>query len=765
MATNIRIEINGSAVDTDAGRIPLVLTRRIDKWADFVGSDGTGAKALSDTLYLPATKKNNLLLADFGDIDKDSTAAQGLLTVELFVNGISTFFGYGQRVSVSKTYTLNTVFAIKILGDAIDVYERIDSLTLRDLPMGDFISTPANINATWSGLADDSRPLVYAPFFYGGVQGSIVTVYCSNFSYALGLRPCVRVRAILKALFEAQLGYAMESAFFDSQAGRNLVYPYSVGQDWERTDDISPFTCLVGANTQTWIGAQASVAFTIESPTGGIDYDDAQGLNNSVGKYFEPPANGWYNFEFRINGSNIQKVILQGQIGNTAQTVDIGEYEPNVVNITEEPILFEPTIVINGAGFTRLRFIVVRAQDPPAGITITSAYYRATLTNRFAYGNGEPLRIASCLHDAGQKEFLRGLQHALGIVIGIDNVARRVYIDPRFNNATQTGVFPFPAAGANDSYYQNDSTAEELRVDVRDVQMQHQRPFGDSLTLSYGIDSGDALYSYVNEQRGYDEPNAIPLLGARINFIAADKKPVLSRNPFFTNLLNVGFNVNPVRRQQFPCIIDDISELIQNTITNDRIPNFKGAPKLAMYYGVLDFQGAGFFQEYELAFIDAVTNINTIIYAFPCVFQMFPEDEGYFQTLGGAPFSVSYAKINYNAIISPIIVLGLIDRYHSKYLSIIYRDKWLSCTLRLPLSKYRDDYFRLPKILSIGGEKIRVWQTETTGFEPQTSETAQVVLIADYDNIKNKTYSEETNPDVPVVITGFPFELIAKQTP
>lgn len=769
MATDVRIEINGQEVDTDAARIPLALSRLIDKWEDLIGTEGTKAKALSDTLYLPATPRNNLLFSSFGDIDKVSTQTQGLLTIELFANGISTFVGSCQRVSIAKTWTINTVIAVKVLGDAVDVWQRIDGLTLRDLPMGDFIATPANVNATWSALADDSRPLVFAPMFYGGATASIVTVVANSYSYSQGLRPSVRVRAILKAMFEGQLGYTLESSFFDSQAGRNMVYPYGVGDDWERTDDITPFQCLVGvrnpaAPPQVWIGAQAAVRFSLVTPLGGINYGDPQGLNNIVGRYFEPPANGWYAFEFRIDGVNIEKIILEGEYYlGFPTTVNLGEYEPNVTHIVEEPILFEPNQPQIGGALTRLRFVAVRAQDPPNTITINSGYYRATLTNRFAYG-GQPLRIASCLHDAAQKDFLRGLQH-LGFVIGVDNVARRVIVEPRFNNVFQAAAIPTPPQNVNDAYYQSDDSAVPVITDVTETQLQHKRPFGDSLTLAYGIDSSDALYQYIAEKRSYGDANALPLLGSRINMVAADNRPTVSRNPFFTYLLNVGFNVTPVRRQQFPCMVEDIGELTANLDGSIRKATWRAAPKLAMYYGVLDFQGAGFFQEYQLAYTDSPTGANIIIYAFPCVFQFFPEDVGYFETLGGVPFSVCYAGIDYMGIPTNPYILGMIDRFHSKYLAIIWQDKWLSTTLRVKLSEYRADLFRMPKLLELGGKSLRVWQTETTSFEPQTAEIAQVGYILDHANIKDFTYSEERNSDRPVVITGLPFELIVSPTP
>jgi hypothetical protein len=205
-------------------------------------------------------------------------------------------------------------------------------------------------------------------------------------------------------------------------------------------------------------------------------------------------------------------------------------------------------------------------------------------------------------------------------------------------------------------------------------------------------------------------------------------------------------------------MVEDIGELTANFDGSIRKATWRAAPKLAMYYGVLDFQGAGFFQEYELAYTSS-TGVNSLIYAFPCVFQFFPEDVGYFETLGGVPFSVCYAGIDYLGAPASPYVLGMIDRYHSKYLSIIYTDKWLFTTLRVKLSEFRADLFRLPKLLELGGKSLRVWQTETTSFEPQTAETAQVTYILDHSNIKDFTYAEERNPDKPVVITGVPFEL------
>jgi len=746
---NIEIEINGQRVDSDKNRIPLVFTRRIDLWDSFIGSEGTQAKSLNDTLYLPATKNNAAILANFDIYTYDSSAAQGLLFVQVFVNAVSVFAGYGQRISTSKIGTQSDTFAIKILGDSVDVFSQLAGLSLRDLPMGNAATEPADINATWAALAITNNPLIFAPAFYGGITYNGVTSNFDNATYLQGLRPCVRIWRILEAIFEKQLGYKIISNFYNTEALRNLVYPFGVGDAWLRSDAVAAVNCYVGALGQSFPPPIQQVKFAVETPP----YNDVPNLNTLAGTFDPTPfGSGWYVFTFKINTNNVDRIVLRGErVAPVVVNINLGEYEPNTLVVTE-PIYFEPAF-----GLKRMIFTVEGTINP---MTIAAdSYYQAQLIDRFAFG--APLAIASCLHDKPQKDFLRGLQHAFGLVIGIDNVSKQVYIDPRFNNATQPAVVPEGLTLSSEGYYNPNADGDILAVDIAETSLQHQRPFGDTLKLAYGEDSTDVYYEYILEQGDYTN---YPLMGSKISFIAADKAGVTIRNPFFTYLMNVRVqpDITIPRQTILPCMVQDLAELKNSNVNQFTPALFECEPKLAMYYGVLDFTAPIYANRYQFGFIDyaaampAIQLINTI----PSFFQVFPDSSGYFSAFSDIPFSLSYTSPIYNNYPTPAFpILGLIDRFHSKYLSIIYNDKWYNLTARVKLDDYRTDLFKSPKLFNLGGQIIKCWQVSTEKFNPTDSDKAEIIVIADYDNIKSSTYSEEADGGIPLLTIGYIFEL------
>ena len=746
---NIEIEINGQRVDSDKNRIPLVFTRRIDLWDSFIGSEGTQAKSLNDTLYLPATKNNAAILANFDIYTYDSSAAQGLLFVQVFVNAVSVFAGYGQRISASKIGMQSDTFAIKILGDSVDVFSQLAGLSLRELPMGSAPTSPADINASWAALAVTTNPLIFAPAFYGGVTYNAVVVGFDNATYLRGLRPCVRIWKILEAIFEVQLGYKIVSNFYQTEAFRNLVYPFGVGDAWLRSDAVANFNCYVGAALQSFPPPVQQVKFPIETPP----YNDAPNLNTFAGTFDPTPFGaGWYVFTFKINtNNNVDRVVLRGEsVTPPIVNINLGEYEPNTLVVTE-PIYFEPSF-----GLRRMIFTVEGTTNPM--IVNADSYYQAQLIDRFAYG--APLAIASCLHDKPQKDFLRGLQHAFGLVIGIDNVSKNVYIDPRFNNATQPAVVPEGLTLPSEGYYNPNADADILAVDIAETAVNHNRPFGDFLKLAYGEDSTDVYYEYILEQGNYD---AYPLMGSKINFIAADKAGVTIRNPFFTYLMNIRIqpDISIPRQTVLPCMVQDLAELKNSNLNQDVPALFECEPKLAMYYGVLDFTNPIYTNYYQWGFIDYTAGgVNALINTIPTFFQVFPDSAGYFSAFGDIPFLLSYTSPIYNNYPTPAFtILGLIDRFHSKYLSIIYNDKSYSLTARVRLDDYRTDLFKSPKLFNLGGQIIKCWQVSTEKFNPTDSDKADIIVIADYDNIKSSTYSEEADGGIPLLTIGYIFEL------
>lgn len=746
---NIKITINGAEVDIDKKRLPLSFSRLVDKLEEVVGSEGTRARALSDTLYLPATQRNSEIFSLFDIYDYDSKSAQGLLEVQLFVNGTLTSSAYGQRLAVSKLGVVRDTFAVKILGDSTDVYTRLENLSLRDLPMGDADTDHTDLEASWTPLSDTSNPLVWAPIYYGG-QGNGITVVASGFAYTTGLRPSVRFWKILEAMFETQLGYKIVSNIYSTEMFRNAVYPFGVGDAWKRTDDIEPYKCYVGTSGQLALSPPvATVKFDDES----APYSDPQNMN-ILASIFKPTVGGWYVFQFHIIGSGIERVVLRGRRSSPlVVNINLGEYEPNVLNITE-PILFEPHTT---AGMSEMIFTVEQS-NPSATMTIEAgSFYKAELTDRFSYT--APLSIASCLHDRPQKDFLRGLQHLFGLVIAIDNVNKEVYIDPRFVNTTQPATIPEALVNQRDGYYKVEDEAQALRLDAS-TSLTHKRAFGDSLTIGFAEDNNDALYTYLKQKSA--DAYEVPLYGARVDFIQADKKGTTILNPFFAPMLTVRFysGVGAIREARWGCIVDSFDDdLLTSGLIGETDAKYECAiPKAAMYYGVLDFD----FAPYEWVYIGTPASGaggGANRFDIPTVLGVFPNDDNYLDLLGGVPFNLSYADITYDGLLAGVTSLGLLNRYYQKYLAIMYQDKWLTASSVVDLLEYRTDYFAGPKLVTIGGQRIRAWQYKTNSFNPIEGPIADIELVLDYDNIDGSTYEITQNTDNPLLTTGYLLEV------
>jgi hypothetical protein len=747
---NIRILVEGEQVDYDLQALPLSFTRRLDLWDKFIGSEGDRPKPLGDTLYLPATKRNSLVMAGFEKLDTTARERQQRLTIQVLINGASAFFGFAQRVSISKDHKLSKVFALKILGESVNLFERMNDTSLRALEMGEADTTSTDITDSWVGLADTDNPLIWAPVYYGGSTSIDTFVIGSGYRYIDGFRPSVRIWKIVEAIFA---GYEIISTMYESEMFRNLVYPFSVGDDWERNDDVAFYRCYVGDGAGEGVQSFSPPTTTIKWVDEAPPFSDPANLNDGLGN-FTPAAYGagWYQFTFRVDSNADNMQIIGTYPFGTQVLYEFPNTELAIVT-TVDPILFEPS---SPNGLISIKFVLNKAVGT---IQIYGqSVYTAQLLQRFAYG--QPLRIASCLHDKTQALFWRGLQHALGLVLAVDEAAKQVYFEPRFNNATNPFVAPEPPTAFTDGWY--NGNAQPLRSDISDVFVEHKRPFGDFIELAYGESGSDALYTYIKEQAAgeYDDK---PLLGSRINFVPTDTQGTTLRNPFFTYLPNIRIqssNSSVGRRLGvFPCIVDNL-ELLTQDFGKQIQPTFKGDPKLALYYGLLDFSDPIYFSPfgqalYAFGFVDDVS-IRTLI---PSIFQLYPNDEGYLDVIGGAIFSLSYSTLLYDTPIDAK-VLGLIDRYHQKYLSIIHNDKFVSVKAAINLDEYRTDWFRQPRVLDIDGQRNKAWQVSTEGFEPIESSIADTLLVLDYDRIDDEQgYTENANTDKPLLTIGYTFIL------
>jgi hypothetical protein len=734
MSRRVTININGKLAEvSDVSKIPLILKKRLDKWESFVGTDGTRADNISRSLAIPYSK-NNADIAGYSALANYDNESERLpQPTQIYVDSLPIFSGTSilkQTIGGSQSESLQ----YDLLGDNLDIFTFLEGISLRDLDLGDAPSGEADIIASWTALGVTSNPLVWCPVVYGGltIEDGSTNISTSLYKYSNGLRPSVRIWEILYAIFTklVPLNYVIISNLYETEQFRNLLYPFGVGDDWARNDSWQLYTCFIGKISQQIVITGTFIDFDNE----GLPFSDSQNLNDSstLGSTFFDSANGlgdaWYQFEFFIAGSDIDSVELVGVSFNPAGTSVIASFPANQRNTTD-PILFTPN-----RGLTRLFFRVV-CTTPTCTIEIDNTYYFARMTNRFAYG--APLVISSCLHDLPVKDFLRGLQHLYGLVFNTDPITKTIEFDPRFiNPTTQNDLAPTWLNDVSKSYYNQVDTPKELVIN-NDYSIANRKVFNDWLVLGYAADSSDALLTYYNKE--VKTAGQQDIWGLKNRFIQKGLTGTTNKNPFFTPLLNLQISNYTLNSSGlyyyaiYPCICDDFQQLVNDF---ESVPSYKSSPKIAQYYGVLDFSayvsGIGAF-EYPFVYTDS-TGAVTVTPLIPTMFQVFPDWKEYWDVLGKAPFNLSYSDINYTnlSVLNTLgKVFGLVTRFHWRYLRCIKSDKWLTCIAIERFEEFYTESFKDSVFINFGGEITKWWVVEISAFQPLQKDLAQFLLILD----------------------------------
>jgi hypothetical protein len=265
----------------------------------------------SKTVTLPASKTNNSLFGHLYNLDVyiDNTTSVNFTpdfspnlktSAVLYVDGVEQFRGIVQLMSITKTDNLDIVYNCQLLGELVDLFQRIGDEYLTDLDFSafDHAWTQANIESSWdTSITEDggSTPFelgngyVYPHIDYG--FGSSVT----NFSYK-NYRPAIYVKEYIDAIFESA-GFTYDSDFFTSSDFCSLIVPFSNGTFQLTTEDIAErlFASSRTTSAQSFT-TSATVIFNSESSDPSSQYNTATGIF-TVGAGLD--AN--YNFHVELN--------------------------------------------------------------------------------------------------------------------------------------------------------------------------------------------------------------------------------------------------------------------------------------------------------------------------------------------------------------------------------------------------------------------------------------------------------------------------------
>lgn len=763
---DIQIIWNGQQLDyysNSDNALPLTFNKKIDDWLNFFGNFGTTGADFADTLEIPATKKNSLIL-----FNSDDPTAYNLFvhiqSADFIINlgYFMLFKGRAELVNTAYQGTVPTSFSLRIQGAAADIWAQLEDKTMNDIDMGVSLTTDADIIASWTPLSNTSNPILWPLVNYGGRMVTNNYMQTTFWDYDNGIRPSVRIWWAMKSIFE-QFGYTVEGELYNSQMFRNLVELYTNGDDWTRADNWVDFFCNVAVSTLGGSNVVADGDIITYLDETSVGRTDPQGINSG---FFAPynslamvaMGGAWFEFEFYFSKSTGGAVLYQFELSDNlfSSTEIIAQLDSSSAEgqaiYRLAPIWFSNSVNSN-RWVLRVRALNLTTPGAPI-IFNTSTYYAAKMTNRFNFGG--VLQISSCFQAKPVKDFLAGVAQFFGGVYYVDNILRRVTFEPRFvRDLGQT--FPDYNRDISETYYRIQRDSIELETDQNGLSLSNNKPFGDNLEIFMKRDSDDPIYKLYLDIIGTTYNNdTVPLYSTSIELADVNKEKKTFENAYYSPTINSKFQFtadNPYSNGlYYPTIIETADQIKISNLdyTNGIKATYKGSPRIAVYYGLLDFTGiaAGTNQwaYQQFSIIGPILDYNV-----PSVFQIFPDSADYFALVTTNPFNLAYPTYFY--AVPSAKVIGLIEYYYSKYLAMVIQDKIVTVRARMPLSDYAMNDFRTSRWLNIGGQKVKCWIIEIANYNPLESEFADFTLVVDTDLIRGITeYGTTSNQQRPVLL-------------
>lgn len=765
---NIQIFWAGSRLDYYPNKdnsLPLSFNKKIDDWLNFFGNFGTTGAEFADTLEIPATKRNSLIL--FGSDNPNSYnliahVQSDLLTIN--VGYFMLFNGRAELINVTFKNSVPTSFFLRVQGSSADLWGQLEGKNLTDIDMGIAPSSDDDILATHTAVSNTNNPLIWTLVNYGGRMLTPNYPQVTLWDYDNSLRPAVRTWWAIDKIF-SQFGYTVIGEFFNSQAFRNAHHPYTNGDDWLRADNWVDFFCNAAVSTSGGGNVVADGDVIDYSDDTSAGRTDPQGINSG---FFAPynsatmlaMAGAWFEFEFFFQKTTSDDVLYQIELSdNTFGGVEvIAQIQSNTAEgqsvYRTEPIWFSNAVQSNR---WVLKVRVINQVNVGASTTFsTSTYYAARMTNRFNLGGGA-LQISSCFAADPVKTFLSGVAHKFGLVYNVDNIGRTVTLEPRFvRDLGQTT--PSHNTDFTKTYYRLGENSRLLETDQNSLTIANNKPFGDFLDIFVRRDTDDPIYKLYLESWGAAYNNdVIPLYSVSVELSDVNKQRKTIENPYFAPTINSKYQFvgdNPYNNNLYMPTIIETKEQIE-------IPNldyfngikatYKGTPRMLMYFGNLDFTGIGQGTN-QWAYQRFDGNPTVVLsYNVPSSFEIYPNHNDYFSVSSAVPFNLTYITYFYSQLGQK--VFGLIDRYYSKYLSMVFQDKVINVRARMSLAMYAAENFRTPVWLPIAGQRVKAWIIEVANYNPLESEFADFTLVQDTDLIQQFTeYGTATNQLAPVLL-------------
>lgn len=717
---NISVRLNGLEADFESiENLPISITKQTDDLTQIGKSTGTTANNAINAFTLPATKRNCNIVsqAQMANTDKQY---QNIFRLTVVIGGSVAFAGRAILTNMTNNGNFPKNFNFETLGDALDIWELLDAVSLRDLDLGTIEWTTQNIIDSQTGTYPTWKG-IFAPVCYGNTSGETdpSPSYNGAMFMSRDFRFHIYYPAIIDAIFNS-FGYTVESNFKELDFFKEWVYMFGVGDLLQTAQDI----------TTTYLRATRSTDYTL--PNAGFanvrfnTISDPQSGWDGVNYWWVAPVTGTYKVQFGLNFDALNEWRL---------TIDEPAATPNIYGIiggteyvhTPAPSFLATEIEVKVYAGTRI-YVEVRPVNPTYTIFAQNTYLNIQLVNELFVGT--TIDIASCLHDRPLKDFLKGISHQFNLMWFVNQTLKKVYFEPRFDyqlpdvfGVLQTYAGWYSAPANQDPLV--------LKLDQDTIQLQVFDPYGKFLRLSYKEGDDPAGQYYL---KFVSESDILPY-GIQADFTDRGKDGTVSENPFFENMY-LGFS-NTVSTFEFalPFVLPsstDMDEVFQSDNFGRVLgtlpdPTYESEPKCAWVYRGKTFVrhqdtiapwGSGSIGAYAL-----LMQANTLSFNTQYIVTEF-ENGSYCKTLrflrGGEQ----------NPSVTQGIELdGLARYFYYTYFAIINEGIKLIAEAQIKTPQLASEDFSGLRRLWLNGKTVLAVLSKITDFKPSLAENTKVELV------------------------------------
>lgn len=656
-----RVNIAGTFVDYEEVKsLPLSFSKGTDEYLDIIGSKSVVIDNAARRLMLPASKPVLSLFDQPHQPASDTIAAQARKPITVTRMGRIMYRGFCCLRQVLWDNGQVSAVGLELYANADDFFGKL-GISLRELPLP---TIELYRQTALDSMFPQALGFTTAPVAYAQSQ----EILGDHYHGWENLRPHVYFTLVIQAI-ENHTGYSIKSNFFDTDYFKNYLYLFSVGEEW-------------GANPIRADRYDAAPSLTETNASDDGVWKDLPTV--SINVWEDGNYNVWFYTDETI-ATELRFVATDGQ------TLDI----PVAVLSLETQFLFEWSNVSFAEGVEiKVQYATFISAAGATADVLTPIYIE--LEKR------EQVQLSKCLHDKPVVDFLRGLQHMFNLAWFPDPQNQTVTVEPRHPYTLPDGTemqgfyFSHPQSEVQEP---DDWTS---LVEVSEIELEYERPFGDALTLIPREEDSEAY------ERAKGEAGEAYYQGAKFAFPIQDEKPEILENPFFQGAVTVrlGFHGKMI-------LIDDELKLNEGLTEG----SFKSGPKWGYYAG--NFGG-----NYQLSWRIAYRH-STALRDRPVIYQRpFSSIDQWVTPVTNA----SYNDFHYGANPQQT-AKGLVSMFYPQTLACLEKALVLRVQAKVDEEIFWSENFRKLKRIKIAGNASAYILLEIEKFTPLDDNLCELNLL------------------------------------